>query len=96
MKAGGTRRSDSGAVTRRALGAAERIMSRPVTLEECGRVLKAEEAARFLGLDVSTVRHLTCRGEIAHIKTGKRGVAYQVIDLIDCLEVRRVPATGEE
>ena len=72
--------------------AAERVIGRPVSLEECGRVLKAEEAAHFLGLDVSTIRHMTCRGELTHIRTGKRGVAYQLIDLIEWLELRRVPA----
>jgi len=55
-------------------------------------VLKANAAAAFLGIDVSTLRHMTCRGEIAHIKTGKRGVAYQLIDLIEWLEARRVLA----
>jgi hypothetical protein len=48
--------------------AAERMLGRPVTLEDLAGVLKAEEAARFLGLDVSTVRHLTCRRELPHIK----------------------------
>jgi excisionase family DNA binding protein len=92
MRSAGNKRSDTGAVAGRALRAAERIMGRPVTLEECGRVLKAEEAAHFLGLDVSTVRHMTCRGELTHIKTGKRGVVYQLTDLIEWLEARRVPA----
>jgi excisionase family DNA binding protein len=92
MRAGGNHRAANGTGAGRALRAAERIMGRPVTLEECGRVLKAEEAAEFLGLDVSTVRHLTCRGELTYIKTGKRGVAYQLIDLIEWLEARRVPA----
>ena len=55
-------------------------------------MLKANAAAAFLGIDVSTLRHMTCRGEIAHIKTGKRGVAYQLIDLIEWLEARRVLA----
>jgi excisionase family DNA binding protein len=53
-------------------------------------VLKAEEAARFLGVDVSTIRHMTCRGELTHIKTGKRTVGYQLRDLIEWLEARRV------
>jgi excisionase family DNA binding protein len=86
MKAGGNKWSEARAGNGRALRAAERIMERPISLEECGRVLKAEEAARFLGLDVSTVRHLTCRGELTYIRTGKRGVAYQLTDLIEWLE----------
>jgi len=91
MKAGGRQWSEAGAASGRALRAAERIMGRAVTLQDCAGVLKAEEAARFLGLDISTVRHMTCRGELTHIKTGKRGVAYQLMDLIEWLEARRVP-----
>jgi excisionase family DNA binding protein len=75
-----------------ALRAAERIMGRPVTVKELAGAFKANEAAEFLGLDISTVRHMTSRGELPHIKTGKRGVAYQLTDLIEWLEARRVPA----
>jgi excisionase family DNA binding protein len=78
----------------RALRSAERIMGREVTLEELGRVLKAEEAAQFLGVDISTIRHMSSRGELAHIKTGKRGVGYRIDDLIEWQEARRVPASA--
>jgi hypothetical protein len=92
MKRSNGKRSSEIAESTRALQAVERILGRSVTLQDCAGVLKAEDAARFLGLDISTVRHLTCRGELPHIKTGKRGVGYQLIDLIEWLEARRVPA----
>ncbi|MFZ0887104.1 MAG: helix-turn-helix domain-containing protein [Candidatus Binataceae bacterium] len=69
----------------------ERVMGRAATPEELGRVLKADEAARLLGVDVSTVRHLTCRGELPVIRNGKRGVGYQLIDLLEWIEARREP-----
>jgi predicted DNA-binding transcriptional regulator AlpA len=59
-------------------------------IEEVYRVLGAEEAARFLGVSESQVRHLTCRRELPCIKTGKRGVGYRLIDLINWQEARLV------
>jgi predicted DNA-binding transcriptional regulator AlpA len=63
-------------------------------LEELYRVLNADEAARFLGVSESQVRHLTCRRELPCIKTGKRGVGYRLIDLIEWQETRVLWATG--
>jgi hypothetical protein len=40
------------------------------------------------------VRKMTARHELPCIKTGKRGVGYRVIDLIDWQESRRVPGIG--
>lgn len=57
-------------------------------VRELYQLLTAEEAAAFLALDLSTVRHLTCRSELPSIKTGKRGVRYRVIDLIAWQETR--------
>ena len=94
MRTGGTTRARSGQSSLRAVRAAERVIGRPLTLEECARLLKAEEAAQFLALDLSTVRHLTSRGELPFIRTGVRGVAYQLIDLLDWIEARRQPAAG--
>jgi hypothetical protein len=51
--------------------------------------LKAEEAAGFLAVSVSKLRHLTCRGEIASVKTGRSGVAYRMLDLIAWSDARR-------
>ncbi len=42
-----------------------------------------EVAARFLGISDSQVRHLTCRRELPSIKTGKVGMGYRLIDLIE-------------
>jgi excisionase family DNA binding protein len=58
-------------------------------VEELYRVLVAEEAARFLGISESQVRDLTSRRELPCIKTGKRGVGYRLIDLIEWQDVRR-------
>jgi len=90
----GKSRGGASAETTRALRSIERAIGRPATLDECGRLLKAEQAAEFLALDLSTVRHMTARGELPCVRTGKRGVAYQVIDLLDWIEARREPARG--
>jgi excisionase family DNA binding protein len=94
MSANSKSHGGGGADTVRALRSIERAIGRPATLDECGRLLKAEQAAEFLALDLSTVRHLTARGELPCIKTGKRGVAYQLIDLLAWIDARRVPAAG--
>jgi hypothetical protein len=73
MTAGGSHRGAAQQAGVPALRAAERIIGWPVTLEECSRVLKAEEAAHFLGLDISSVRHMTSRGELTHIKVNIGG-----------------------
>jgi hypothetical protein len=61
-------------------------------VEELYRVMGAEEAARFLGLALQTVRNRTARGELPVIQTGKRGVGYRVVDLIAWQEARLRPA----
>lgn len=61
-------------------------------VEELYRVLKADEAARFLGLAEDTLRNMTYRHEIPHVKTGKRGVGYRLISLIEWQDGREVPA----
>jgi len=58
-------------------------------LLELYRVLSAEEAAAFLGLALQTVRNMTARHELPVIQTGKRGVGYRVIDLIEWQDARR-------
>jgi hypothetical protein len=68
MTAGGSHRGAAQRAGVPALRAAERIVGWPVRLEECSRVLKAEGAAHFPGLEISTVRHMTSRGELTHIK----------------------------
>jgi excisionase family DNA binding protein len=92
MKAGGKALGGGRIETVRALRSIERVMGRPATVEECGRLLKAEQVAQFLALDLSTVRHMTARGELPVIRTGKRGVAYQLIDLLGWIEARRESA----
>jgi hypothetical protein len=57
-------------------------------IEELYRILGAEEAARSLCVSESQVRHLTCRRELPCLKTGKGGVGYRLIDLINWQEAR--------
>jgi excisionase family DNA binding protein len=92
MKRVRTMRQTSNGTKPGALRDAERILGRPVTLEEATRVLKAKEAARYLGVDESTIRHMSSRGELAKIKTGSRGVGYRLLDLIEWQEAHRVAA----
>ena len=53
-----------------------------VKIQELYRLLTAEEAAQFLGLAKSTVRDMTYRDELPHVKVGRRGVRYRLIALI--------------
>ena len=73
MTAGVSHRGAAQPAGVRVLRAAERIMGWPVALEECCRVLKAEEAANFLRLDISTVRHMTSRAELTYMKVNIGG-----------------------
>ena len=61
------------------------------TVEELYRLMGAAEAAYFLGLALQTLRNMSARGELPVIKTGKRGVGYRLIDLIDWQEARTRP-----
>lgn len=60
-------------------------------VEELYRLMVAEEAAHFLGLALQTLRNMTARGELPVIKTGKRGVGYRVVDLIEWQNERERP-----
>jgi excisionase family DNA binding protein len=75
-----------------ALRVVERIMGRAPTLDECSRLLTAEEAARFLALAEPTVRDMTYRHELPCVKVGARGVRYQLVELIAWIDARKRPA----
>ena len=92
MKAGGTRRSGADANNVRVLRSVLIATGGQAKLEELYRLMGAEEAARFLGLALQTVRNMTARGELPVIKTGKRGVGYRVVDLIAWQDERARPA----
>ena len=56
------------------------------------RLITAEEASRFLGLKVSTIRRLTARGGLPCVRpTGKRAVRYRLRDLEDLARLRSTP-----
>ncbi len=57
------------------------------------RLLNADEAARFLGLKIATVRRLTYTRELPVVRpTGKRAVRYRLRDLEALLRMRSQPA----
>jgi excisionase family DNA binding protein len=51
-------------------------------VRELFQLLTAGQAAEFLGMAEPNVRDMTYRHELPHVKIGKRGVRYRVIDLI--------------
>jgi excisionase family DNA binding protein len=93
MKPGGKSRGAANAETIRALRGVLHATGGGAKVEELYRVMRAEEAARFLGLAEPTVRDMTYRHELPHVKLGARAVGYRVIDLINWQESRRAPAT---
>ena|SRR5271168_3054234 len=63
-------------------------------IEELYRLLNAEQAARFLGLSESQVRHMTCRSELPCVQLSPNRIGYQLIDLIDWLRARKRPTAA--
>jgi excisionase family DNA binding protein len=56
------------------------------------RLVTAEEAGRFLGLKLATIRRLTMRGELPVVHpTGRRAVRYRLRDLEDLARLRTQP-----
>jgi excisionase family DNA binding protein len=56
------------------------------------RLTTPDEAARFLGLKVSTIRRLTAQGGLPCVRpTGKRAVRYRLRDLEDVARLRSAP-----
>ncbi len=94
MRAGGKSRSVANGETIRALRSVLHATGGGAKVEELYWVMRAEEAARFLGLAEPTVRDMTYRHELPHVKLGARAVGYQLIDLIEWLKARRQPAAG--
>ncbi|MBI4240239.1 MAG: helix-turn-helix domain-containing protein [Candidatus Rokubacteria bacterium] len=63
--------------------------------ETIDRLLTAEEAARFLGLKVATIRRLTYSRDLPAVRpTGKRAVRYRLRDLEALLRMRTQPMRG--
>ncbi|MBI4169611.1 MAG: helix-turn-helix domain-containing protein [Acidobacteria bacterium] len=63
--------------------------------ETIDRLLTAEEAARFLGLKVATIRRLTYSRDLPAVRpTGKRAVRYSRRDLEALLRMRSQPMRG--
>lgn len=92
MKPGGKSGSAANPETIRALRSVLIAMGGQAKIAELYRLLTAEEAARFLGLAEPTIRDMTYRHQIPHVKIGIRGVRYRLLDLIDWQERRTYPA----
>ena len=92
MKAGGRKRSEANAATSAALRSVLRATGGNAKVEELYRLMSAEEAAHFLGLAEPTVRDMTYRHELPHVKVGARGVRYRLLDLIAWQDSRSVAA----
>lgn len=45
------------------------------------KLLKVKEAADVLGISVSTMNNLYYRGEVRHVRVGKRSVRFKVSEL---------------
>jgi excisionase family DNA binding protein len=57
------------------------------------RLLNAEEAGRFMGLKVSTIRRLSYTRELPVVRpTGRRAVRFRLRDLEALLRMRTQPA----
>lgn len=64
--------------------------------DDLDRCVTASEAARLLGLRISTIRRLTWAREIPFIRvTGRRAVRYRLRDLEALLRMRSQPVRGE-
>jgi excisionase family DNA binding protein len=55
------------------------------------RLLTASEASRLLGLQISTIRKMTCMGQLPVVRpTAKRCVRYRLSDLEALIRMRTV------
>jgi len=91
MRSGGKSRRDGRTGELAALRSVLHTTGGRAKVEELYRLMAAEEAARFLGMALQTVRNMTARHQLPVIRTGKRGVGYRVADLIAWQEARREP-----
>jgi excisionase family DNA binding protein len=88
------RESEGAAARQAALSAVLRATAGDAKVLELYQLLTAEQAAHFLGLAEPTLRDMTYRHELPHVKVGKRGVRYRVIDLIGWSDRRSVAAVS--
>lgn len=60
------------------------------------RLLTAQEAGRFLGLQTSTIRRMTSAGQLPVVRpTGRRAVRFRHSDLAALLRMRSTPMGGK-
>ncbi len=59
-------------------------------------LLRAREAAAYLGITIGTLRGLIRRGEISHRRIGQKLIVFCAADLDEYLERCKVPARADE
>ena len=59
-------------------------------------LLRAKEAAAYLGITVGTLRGLIRRGEISHRRIGQKLIVFCAADLDEYLERCKVPARADD
>ena len=65
-------------------------------MDNLDQLLNAEQAARFLGLKISTIRRMTYARQLPCVRpTGKRCVRFRVKDLEALLRMRSQPMRGD-
>ena len=61
-------------------------------MSDAERLVNAEEAGRFMGLKIATIRRLTAAGELPVVRpTGRRAVRYRLRDLEELARMRSQP-----
>jgi hypothetical protein len=88
MKADGRKRAEANTATTRALRSVLLATGGQIQIAELYSLRTADWAVRFLGLAKPTVRDLTYRHQLPHVKVGARGVRYRMPDLIAWSEAR--------
>lgn len=64
-------------------------------MERIKLCLNAYEVSNSIGLSLSMVRKLTCRGEIPHIRVGRR-ILYPAYAIDDWLRTCTIKATAQQ
>lgn len=65
--------------------------------DQLDRYLTAAEAGHFLGLQISTVRRMTAKGELPFCRvTGRRAIRYRLGDLEGLVRLRAEPMRGHK
>lgn len=64
------------------------------TLVQAQRLVGYEDAAKYLGLPIGTLRSMVSRKQIPHVRLSARVVKFELAALDEMIEERRVAAEG--